>query len=226
MHLLVSPCCSRVRVCLDIQACQELYTSVVHIALLHVVSLTSGLVPSQCRLQCSSLPGHPSNDEMMSVFGEARREARAVQWQGIQMHRPVYPTVLEHWVSSRLLQCCCVRALELQIQMHFWGCTTECFCLYSLSSLPCCSLQDQLGNKKWYFNWRYTPNQGKLGMNQWKCYESKFTFVADDCLIARDSSSLFWKGSASTGALKWRGHFSNAICWAAGCCSFLETSEI
>lgn len=69
--------------------------SIVHVALLHVASLTSGSVPSLCRLQCSSLTGHLSNDEMMSVLGRARRKARPVQWQGIQMHRPMYLSVLE-----------------------------------------------------------------------------------------------------------------------------------
>lgn len=37
--------------------------------------------------------------------------------------------------SSRLFQCCCVRALELQIQMHFWGWITDWFCLYSFPPL-------------------------------------------------------------------------------------------
>ena len=69
--------------------------SVVRVALLHVVSLTSGSVPSRCRLQCSLLTGHLSNDEMMSVLGGVRTKARPMQWQGIQMHRPMYPTVLE-----------------------------------------------------------------------------------------------------------------------------------
>lgn len=60
--------------------------SVVHVALLHV-PLTLGSVPSQCRLQCSLLTGHLSNDDMMSVLGGVRRKARPMQWQGIQMHK-------------------------------------------------------------------------------------------------------------------------------------------
>jgi len=61
--------CSRESICVDVQACQELYMSVARVALLHVVALTLGSVPSQCRLQCSLLIGHLSDDEMMSVLG-------------------------------------------------------------------------------------------------------------------------------------------------------------
>lgn len=82
---------------LDIQVHQELYTFVGLAASLHVVSLTSCSVPSQWWLQCSLLTGHLSGDEVMSVLGGAGRKARPVQWQGIQMHRLMYPAVLEHW---------------------------------------------------------------------------------------------------------------------------------
>lgn len=95
IHLQVGPSCSRETGCLGTQACWELYTSVVPVALLGVASLTSGSVPSWCRLQCSLLTGHLSSDEMMSVLGGARRKARPLQWQGIPMHRPMYPAVLE-----------------------------------------------------------------------------------------------------------------------------------
>lgn len=66
----------------------------VGVALLRVVSLTLGSVPRQCRLQCSLLTGHLPDDEMMSVLGGVRRKARPRCWQGIQMHRPMYPPVL------------------------------------------------------------------------------------------------------------------------------------
>lgn len=82
--------------CLDSQACQELNMPGVGVALLRVVSLTLGSVPRQCRLQCSLLTGHLSDDEMMSVLGGARREARLRWWQGIQMTnaQPDVPPVL------------------------------------------------------------------------------------------------------------------------------------
>lgn len=101
-HLLLAPWSSSV--CFDSQACQELNMPSVGVALLPVVSLTLGSVPRQCRLQCSLLTGHLSDDEMMSVLGGARREARPRRWQGIQMHSLVYPPSLERQGKQQLIQ--------------------------------------------------------------------------------------------------------------------------
>ena len=81
------------------------------------------------------------------------------------------------------------RALEPELQMHFWAWITECLCLYSLPPLLPVTARPVKGKKnEWYLHWRCRNEQGKLGTNQRRCCESKSTSFAGDCLLARDWS--------------------------------------